>query len=490
MSSHPNATPLQLLLAHWKMFFLVFTLVFGVGVLVVELLPQTYRSKAEVVVPLNPVPDSLMNTSFQGFTDENASRLFAIYKTPESIKTILTRFPAIADVIDEKDPGALDRLVEKIRAKLALEFRYDFVDMPKYYELVRIATAFYITADSENPALAAFVANNVARGIVADNDKQHLESAQKFVAFLSRQREKLSSELQGIQNRILTLEGTSYDELPLDEREKRSSLAKLNGELEGIKVRIAVGESIIAKLDAQLSKFGGQANQASSDASLGFLVSRLDEAETELNTMKTVYSGDYPDIQQGLRTLEDLKARLEQVESGSSSWSTAGLDYLSAIKLQREDYANRVQRYRIQAAGVEGQITGYENRLKGGSDVEQAYRKLLVEEMGIKEQFKQLRQMEFGARMVLNLNESHLAGGFYLKRNGQISDAPLYPNLLANLVLVAYVALLAAIMVTLRRVKNDFEIRNRGDLNLAVGDAVLAVIPQISSGRPSKSHTD
>lgn len=441
-------------------------------------LPQVYRSKAEIIVTMDSVPDSLLDRSFLGFSDENASRLFVHYKTREFIQATLESFEGLADMMEHGDGEDMDGLVDRIISGLKLEFLYDEVDMPGYYVPIRVVRAFYLTADSDNPLLSSFMVNRLAQAIVDDNDLMQRNAAQSAINFLVGEQEKLSKRLRELQHDILTLQSQHYAELPLDERSKRESLSKLDRSVENLKVGIAARESLLRKIDVQITQLGS-ARIDTGDGSLDTLVSKLDDAKRDLNILGSVYNGDYPDLQQSLQIVVDLRAKLENLAPGASNYSIAKLSYLDDLKVERDALNAHLKELRVQLDGLDSYSRQLKENLRGGVPVERQYRSLLLEEIGISEQLRVLKKKEFTAQTMLRLSKNQLLGGFTIKKRGQPSPDPLYPNVLACMTLIAYLALISSTILTLNGVGQTEEIRNSSDLKLTAGDAVLGVIPRI-----------
>ncbi|WP_148861372.1 chain length determinant protein EpsF [Marinobacter fonticola] len=438
----------RVLLARWKLIIVCFLLCVGAALAVSLVLPKSYTASTELIVddktqdPLSgtylPSDKGYLATQVDVITSRNvALRVWAMLNGEQQS---LAKQQFSAEDIESKEPQILlaRYILQNINASPGRDS-----------DVVRISMK------SENPQLAAILADAVAGSYVQTSLELRTEPARRFTEWYDGQLEVLRANLR-------------------EARETLSSYQKKQG-IVAVDERLDVESSRLRELSSMLVEAQGQRLQAEARKSsskdenwrqssadvldnpvLQGLRSELATAEANLQELSTRLGENHPRYLQARAEVLTLRSRIaeETTVVGSSIQSAAQLSTNREKELARavDEQKNQVL-----------ELTSQRDELK-----------YLQQEVAMaQEAYNSAANRASASRLESRLAETDIA-----VLNPAITPSlPSGPNLKLNLVIAAALGVLLGIGLALMLELFNRRVRSRVDLEETLGLPVLAYLP-------------
>lgn len=202
-------------------------------------------------------------------------------------------------------PVATETQLERAAAKLS-----------RNVAVVRAGLTYVIdiTASSDNPDMAAAIANTIARQYVASQKDAKVGATRSANVWLNQRLAELRSAagaadaaLQNykVRNGLMSAQGATMAEQEVSSLNQQISLARAD---------LAEKQGRLAAARAQLSRGGGGADvgAALGSGTVGGLRAREAEASQNLAQLEARYGPLYPDVQTAKSQLADIRAQIQQ----------------------------------------------------------------------------------------------------------------------------------------------------------------------------------
>lgn len=305
--------------AFWngKRLAMVVTLVSAAAAIaVIHSLPAIYKADALVLVDTQKIPERFVSTTV---TAEVQDRLNTISQEILS-STRLSRI--IADF----------GLYKKEREKLTRE---EVIEIMRKDLEVRVEKpgggnrpgAFRISYQSSDPIMVAKVANRIADFYIEENLRSREVQAEGTSEFIENQLKEAKKQLDQLEASVSQYKVQHNGELPQQENSISSTLSRLQTELVGsqdsinraeqskilLQNGLATAEQVQASLTAALRPPAAPPPAAGEPNTTAFPVrvsppSRADQLAAQLQTLRTRYSDEHPEVKYVLRELEQARA--------------------------------------------------------------------------------------------------------------------------------------------------------------------------------------
>jgi polysaccharide chain length determinant protein (PEP-CTERM system associated) len=340
-----------------------------VGLVLLQLLPKEYHSKATLGVSAASVSPNLVN---QTTALDNQERIRAI--SQQLINgTILARVAKEEGLLAE---GSAEADIARLRRSVSIAVPEP---VAATNEPRRLDT-FVITYADEDPSRAQRIANRLVSVFVDENSKARTENAESTSAFLAAQLRASETRLNELEAAVRSAKESHMGQLPEQTQANLQTLSGLRQQMEANATALRGEQDRLSMIERQLDALkqgsgdvlivprGGDSMQAQSPDTRVLLLQR------ELAAARMMYTDKHPEVQ---RLEEDLAAARKEAAAERQRPSEDRLAHLQLDPAYRQLVGDReMARLRIrdlQRADVDTrrQIAVYQARVESAPRVEQ-----------------------------------------------------------------------------------------------------------------------
>lgn len=375
------------------------------------------------------------------------------------------RYDVLGKDVDEgRAPGMSDNEWKESKRQLAVSLLTDSV----VTEQLQGSWVLQIGYQSENPVLAAEIANGYAEAFIASDTRSSVESNRYALEYLKDEIDQTRSRLEGAEvvsndyarSRSIIVEpvgGEGDDDAGQSATLTTSKLASINQQFIGARAeRISVEQRWRALQNLPAS----QLPEVQSSAALQGVVSDLTAKRVELTELRQRYTDDFPQIRNLLAQIDTLNSQLER---GSSEIKATLRNELTVAR-NREGALE-------QELGVLTQET------LGEQDQRVELSALDREAQALRDQLRVLLDRFNAVSSAANINP-----GILQKLDGAtVPTDPYEPNILRNLSLAMALGIALAAGLAVLRETFDDRIRSLEDVEDKLGLPFLGYTPQVAT---------
>lgn len=486
------------------LFFAVLALVFGTAAALAVLLPDTYRSTAEMRIDLKgPNVELLEPIVLTNYADQYIKSLEQKVMTNENLEKWLTESDAYWY---EGDDVGKSELVARLREDIAVRMVFTSVIEEETGEEFDLITGFTTSFSGRDPESAQIIAGNVAAAFLEEDRRTRVAQASAASSFLREQIQAKRDEIQEIESRIAEFKerhaGSMPDLLVLN----MTALDRTTQELEQVEREIRTLQQDRFFREAQLQEIKQTAGSSA----------RLAELESEYLRAKALYGPEHPDVLRSKRQIASLTgeatggaSELAQLEAELAALSERYSDaHPDVVSLKRRIEALRTSgavdpamsdplylqlRARINAidSNIEGLRARAEELRANRADlqdqiaqtpqVERQFQSLQRELQTATMAFDNLRQRLSQAQQIESFESGERGARLEQIRQARAPDGPTGPPRIAIALLGLFVAGTFAGGATLFAEMSDETIRGSKDILTLMHTHAIAAIPVVQN---------
>ncbi|MBI5522108.1 MAG: hypothetical protein HY910_05710 [Desulfarculus sp.] len=477
----------------------IFLTVLTVGVAYCLFWPPMYQASCLVLVQPQKVPTELVQATVTTKIQERLQIITQQVLSRSRLMEIIERFNLYPHM---KDKLAPDELAQLMRKDISIK-----ISQKNYF------TIEFLYSD---PQTVAAVANALAAFFVDSNLRIREEDAVGTARFLSRELERMKSQLQEWEGRITEFKERHLQELP-EAQEKNLFIigqfqnkdVQLSGILQGERTRLdglekELGTEQFREEQLKLHREELQRRQGGGGGGVG---AKNQEETTskairsELERLLVIYTEDHPDI---LRLKTHL-AKAEATEAEKNAQKAAALlakgiqpadtpdkdaesVALDSVRQSRERIATRIREHqaRIDAviqerAEVAAEIEQVRKRIENGPAVAERLVELTRGYEALKVAFEKLQGKTLDASLSANLERTQRGEQFEVVDPAEVPDAPFRPSVKRALPASLGLGLALALGLSLGLNFLDTSFTSVGQLERQGNFPVLVVIPPLTT---------
>jgi uncharacterized protein involved in exopolysaccharide biosynthesis len=519
----------------WPM-LAAFVTVLLIAVAVALLWPPTYRSTGTILIEQQEVPLDFVRSAVTSFADERVQVISQRVMTTENLLGIIEKYDLYAG---ERGSMTREQMVERMRADVQREMiSADVVD-PRGGGARKATIAFAVGYESESPAVAAKVANDLITLYLQKNVETRTQLAAGTTSFLSEESEKLRVRIAEIEQRIAEFKVKNYDRLPEFVQSNPQILANANMEARDVDGRIQALNQQIAFLDAQLAQldprlpavtesgraimspsvrlrtlreqyvaelanytpkhprvaelkreiYGLELQTGGGGAAIEVL-NRIEQGYAQLAEARTRRPVDEAEVQRtelavGKAVNEYKSLPIQSTLGGPGAVAAENPAYVS-IQAQRQNAATERSLLSARRAQLAAQIVDLERRQLETPAVEAEYNAMLRELESEQNKFGEMRRKLLDAQLAENLEVEQKGERFTLIEPPLAPQEPIRPNRPAIFALGLLGAIASAIGLMVLLELLDTRVRGRRQVVSLVGAPPLAIIPWVAEEEKPK----
>jgi len=497
-------------------------------------LPAVYEANAVVQIQRPQIPESMVRTTVAAYAEEMLASVTQQVLATSNVIGIIERFNLYPD---KRGATAMD--------DLAAEFKENAIVVPSvasaaspYGRNTEVTYAFTVGFRSDDPQVAADVANELAKLHTEANNAMRAARAAKTSAFLNEEAEKVQQQIAEVEAKIANLAGGSggalaqnpmiaaqrfeqmdrelaqIDQSLRSARERRDLIETELSQTPRYRATLSTGQAMVGGTDrlaaAQQELVALQAkyspehpdvlrlkreiatlSSGSSDNSALAMELRaaLRASEQELATARQAYSEDHPDVVRLTRTVDTLRQQLADAERRSTAAAGSLPPADNPVFLSLSTRLRSADQEIADLSNRRAQIYSRIGRFMSSPDVEAKYNSLMQEREVLKEEHGQLRE---------KLSQASLAQAVEAEQEGQVlvlidparaPTFPVEPNRAMLILLGAILGLFGAFGSASLADATDVRVRGTRDLEALLGMTPMAAIPYIDGGGEAKRRT-
>ena len=486
--------------------FGVLGLVLGIAVAFAVLLPDTYRSVAEMRIDLQgPNVELLEPIELTTYADQYIKSLEQKVMTNENLAAWLEESNAYSW---QHDASQGDKIVQ-LREDIQVQMVFTSVIEERTGEEVDLITGFTASFTARDPEVARIVADNVAKAFLAEDRATRVSQASAASSFLEEQIAAQRDEIAGIEARIAGFKEQHAGSLPDLLVLNMTALDRTTQELEQVEREIRT---------LQQDRFFREAQLQEIQATAGGSATQLAALEAEYLRAVALYGPDHPDV---IRLKRQIAALTGNVEGGGGASTVAQLEaelaslqerysdqHPDVIAKQRELEAaraagltgsgisdplylqlraqinaidNNIQGLRARAEELRENRADLQNRIAGMPQVEREFQALQRELQTATLAYDNLRQRATQAQQIESFESGERGARLEQIRAARAPDLPTGPPRLAIAILGLFVATTIAGGATFFAEVSDSTIRGSKDVLTVMHTHAIAAIPVVQN---------
>ena len=508
----------------------VFVTVLETAIAAALLWPATYRSMGTILIEQQEVPLDFVRSAVTSFADERVQVISQRVMTTQNLLNIIEKHNLYAG---DRDNMTRDQMVARMRKEVQLEMiSADVVD-PRGGGARKATIAFAVGFESESPALAARVANDLITLYLQKNVETRTQLAAGTTAFLSEEAEKLRLRIAEIEQGIADFKAKNYDRLPEFAQSNTQMLQGAIQEARDIDSRMQALNQQIGFLDAQLAQIEPRMPAVTETGQTIMAPGvRLRALREQYVAQLALYTPEHPSVAALKREIYGLElqtgggneavnllgriedgytrlaaarqarppdetevARLEvlvgdvvnqyknlTIRGGRDAASSVGADNPAFVSIQAQRQNAITERSVLGARRGElsARIADLERRQLATPGVEAEYSALQRELQSEQNKFGDVRQKLLDAQLAQNLETEQKGERFTLIEPPPQPQEPVRPNRPAIVALGLLGAIAAAIGLMVLLELLDTRVRGRRQVVSLVGAPPLAIIPWVA----------
>ncbi len=516
---------------------LVVVVLLAVSIGVAFGLPPVYRSSATILIEQQEIPQDLVRSTITSFADQRIQVISQRVMTRANLLEIIRKFNLYPD--DQKtEPSEV--LVANMHDDIKMNtISADVVD-PRSGRPTQATIAFTVSYDSDNPALAQKVANELVSLYLNENLKSRTEATEQTSGFLSDEARKLSALISESEQKLADFKSRNADELPeltqlnmqlLDRTER--DLLDADRDMRALRERKSYLETQVALVSETTSLYA-----ASGERILGS-ADRLKQLQTKYVGLVATYGPEHPDVLRARKEIDALKKEAGSIDTVDSlrdrrriledeldsAGKKYGAEHPDVRRLQREiavldesiqqansappatgaDAPNnpayiqlqaQLQSAQVELAAMETKkrelsekLQQYEQRLSRTPQVERQFREMTRDYENAWGKYKELKAKEMEAQLAQVMETERRGERFTLIEPPELPEKPLKPNRKALMVLGVVFSFAGGVGTIAVSETLDDTVRGVRGVTALIEMPPLAAIPRIETQGDRRRRT-
>lgn len=408
------------------------------GVVFLTVSPKTYRASTLILLEPQSIPDSFVRSTV---TETMEGRLRTITQQVHSrtnLEKVINDFQLDRKTSDKSDHGIVERALEIVpfmRQRKVSSGSVQVDDRVKVLNLVDAfrrnlqvsmrssgggggreqSLAFEISFEWNDPEIVAPVTNAIASRFIEENLNAREEIAMSTTDFLDKETSAIRTELEARERELERFKNEHMGALPDELNSNINVMNQLRDELLNLERRLDQErqQAILLKSQAQVARLereamasafrqeqgragGGRRDQQMTSEQL--TGGSLEDLETELRRLNSLYTEKHPDIIALKRRIETMKKEGRRSEGGGQTGPTQD-NLPDRINIQLIPINANIESYKNQIREVEKQLQVYKDRVERTPQVEMELNKVLRDYETVKHRYDDLLKKKLDAKL-------------------------------------------------------------------------------------------
>ena len=475
----PSVSLSELIFTYLDMFWrrkliiaILFPLVLVLGIAVVLVLPQVYRSSALILIEGQEIPQELVKSTVSKHAEQQIEVIQARILTVSKISDMIEEY----GLYPSDTYQAPSELADRFRQNIEIEMIS--ADLPgQWGGVTKTNVAFQMSFLDDSPVRAQQVASHLVTLFLDENVKSRVSKAAETSAFLQEEADKMQAEVSVLEDRMAAFKVEFSDSLPEMLQFNLQVVSTLEERLDTLQEAYDTAREQQQYLTSELSNTPRHLNAQGGD---GLSVeSSISQLRSQLQSLQRRYSESHPSV---IRVKEEIQGLKEQRDADPEEViGEASNPAYRRINRELDQVNAELERIEVQRQEVDSQLEDYHDRVERTYQVERGYIDLSRDYEARLEKYRELREKQLQAEVSESLEAENKSESFVLVEPPQVPDFPSEPNrvvlALGVLIAAAGASFGGAFAIELLNPR----VRGASAITQLIGSEPMVVLPYISN---------
>lgn len=446
---------------------------------VAYLLPPVYQASAKILVESQQIPDELARSTVTSGVSERLQLIEQRLMTRENLLAVSEKSKLYANRPDMTPTDVVDAM--RAATKISP------INLSTGARGPVTVSAFVITFQSNQAALAAQVTNEFVSSVLEQNLKSRSARASETLSFFKQETERLLAALSRTETEISDYKRENEGSLPDGLEFRRTELANLQE-------RDYIREQRRVQLEENLRALVSLRDRGVTAAGLPGVPQTaqerdLAELERQLLQRRAVFADSHPEIKNLLQRIAALEAAIKAAGPAPQPGVTA---VQAEVQSQQFELLRQIEALNTQLKLLADQEVASRARAKQLEEsiaqtpqVELTLNALIRRRNELQSQYQNAVQKQADAETGEKLEVNQQAERFEVIEQAQVPQAPVAPNRVLIAVGGFFGSIAAALALAFAIEMLNTSIRTAGDLQRKLGLWPIVMIPYISTDQES-----
>lgn len=511
------------------------------SVVIVFLLPATYKSEGTILIESQEIPHDLVRSTVTSYADQRIEIIKQKLMTTSRIMELVKKYNLYPD--ERSKSPATSTIVDLFRNNVDVHLVQADVTDPVSGRAKKASIAFTVSFMDKSPRVAQQVANELVTEFLRENVKTRTDRAADTLSFLKQEGDKFQKKVEALEKKIADFKDQYSNSLPellqynlsmiqqlqQDLTSNQNQILTLKDQISSMSIELSTippylpegdvptntdgkpssAQALLEKLKAQYSSLTAKYEPTHpdvirvkrqiqslekelgiSDTEVTQLKGELDDAQSRLASLKERYSDSYPEVKSLKTKIANLQKQLKTAQANEAATEdepdkpkqkTANNPAYIQLKAKIISSENEVKRLQQDQQNTRAQLQEYQKRVSQTHQVARAYEDLTRDHDNTLSKYKDLRAKQLQAELAQNLESENKGENFSLIEPPLVpsqAEKPNRPKLIAmGIVLSMGSGVGLALLVELL----FGGVRGYNQIASVVGKAPLVVIPVITT---------
>ena len=506
----------------------VFGVLLAIAVLVAMTLPAVYRSTATILIKEQEIPQEFVRSTVTSFADERIQVISQQVMTRATLLELVDKYNLYGA---KRQSETSEEIIDRMRADIKLT---PISAEKGGASSVKSTIAFTLSYDSEVPANAQKIANELTTLYLNENVKNRQQKAAETTSFLDEELTRVTEHISELEDTLSRFKARNQGRTPDLTLSNQMGSERTNDELKRLDRDMTFLEERKMALEGQLADTKPGMPISGTSGQVLDPEDRLKALESQLPLLTAMYSDDHPDVKRTRREIAVLKSEtgLEReasdreekllqlqkqinllrqkysddhpdvvqlkrafavLDKAVRTGSEAPADRVDAIKRARkpdnpvyinlksqiETTASQIESMRSERQELRAKLSLYELRVSQTPEVEREYLELVRDMDSSRGRFRELREKQMQAQVAETLERGRKAERFTLIEPPIYPEKPVRPNRTMIVIIGLLFAIFGGIGAAALREVLDQTVHSARDVIRVMQVPVLAILPEL-----------
>jgi len=474
-----TADYLAMLRRHWVM-ILICTIIGGpLAYGVSRFLPVKYKSQTLVLIEQQSVPEKYVTSIDTSDISQRLSSMQQQILSRSRLEPIIRQYGLYSS---EAQKTSMDILVTRLQAAIEVTPVAPMAET-RSHEL----PGFNVAVTWDNARTAQEVCTAVTSMFIEENLKSRQQHSEETTQFLSQQLVDAKTNLDEQDAKLATFKSHYMGALPDEEQTNLNLLTGLTSQLDAATQALYRAQQDKSFAETMLSQqvSAWQASQTGHNPAT--LEQQLIAMQTQLATLQSRYTDDYPDVVKTKADIAALQKRMSEDNQPAAQAATkepkSSVEpaQIQQLRAQVHSYDQAIAAKTKEQEQIKQQIGLYQGRIQSSPAVEQQYKELTRGYQTALDSYNDLLKKRQEAAMASQMERDQQGEQFRVLDPANLPSKPSFPNrpMFALGGLGGGLALGLGLAFLLEMKDSSF--KTERDVEVALQLPVLAMIPAVES---------
>lgn len=457
----------------------------GLGYAATHLFAKRYTSQTLVLVQQPTVPTDYVKPVVSNDTDQRLAVMQQQILSRSRLEPIIRQFGLYSNDINQVP---MEDLVGRLRKAIKVT-----PIQPMAETRTNGLPGFTVSVELSDPHLAQQVCSAITSMFMEENLQFRQQMTDQTTNFIVRQLDDAKANLDAQDAKLAAFQGRYLGSLPDQEQTNLNLLTSLNSQLDATTQALSRTQQDKAFTESMLNQQQAALQASKTGQNPQTYEQQLSDLETQLTTLRSRYTDDYPDV---IKMKSDIAALQKKIAANQKSPSPAKTansalndsPQIQGLRVQIHQYNQNIRTLTAQQQDIQKKIRLYQARVQSTPAVEEEYKKLTRNYQTALGFYNDLLKKRDDAMMASNLEQRQQGQQFQVLDAANLPDSPSFPNVLyfglggfgGGLALGCGLALLLEV--------RDTSFRSERDVESFLQLPVLAMVPSIRAPAEKRSR--